>query len=48
MLLNRRRFAGLLGATAIGGFAAPALIRPSFAQGAPFWIIERVRLHRSV
>ncbi len=33
-MLNRRRFAGLLGATAMGGLAAPALIRPSFAQGA--------------
>ena len=32
-MLNRRRFAGLLGATAMGGLAAPALIRPSCAQG---------------
>ena len=33
-MLNRRRFAGLLGATAMGGLAAPALITPSFAQAA--------------
>ena len=32
-MLSRRRFTGLLGATAIGGLAAPARIRPSFAQG---------------
>src|SRR6187455_150621 len=31
-MLNRRRFGGLLGATAISGLSAPALIRPSFAQ----------------
>jgi cytosine/adenosine deaminase-related metal-dependent hydrolase len=31
-MLNRRRFAGLLGATAIGALSAPALIRPSFPQ----------------
>ena len=33
-MLNRRRFTGLLGATALGGVAAPALIKPSFSQGA--------------
>ena len=33
-MLNRRRFTALLGATALGGLAAPALIKPSFAQGA--------------
>lgn len=32
-MLNRRRFAGLLGATAMSGLAAPALlVRPSYAQ----------------
>src|SRR5262245_22421955 len=31
-MLNRRRLAGLLGATAVGALAAPALITPSFAQ----------------
>ena len=31
-MLNRRRFGGLLGATAIGGLSAPALIGSSFAQ----------------
>jgi 5-methylthioadenosine/S-adenosylhomocysteine deaminase len=33
-MLNRRRFSSLLGATALGALAAPAIIRPSFAQGA--------------
>ena len=33
-MLNRRRFARLLGATALGGLAAPALISRSFSQGA--------------
>jgi cytosine/adenosine deaminase-related metal-dependent hydrolase len=33
-MLNRRRFTKLLSATAMSGLAAPALIRPSFAQGA--------------
>ena len=33
-MLNRRRFAKLLGATAMSGMAAPALISPAFAQGA--------------
>jgi cytosine/adenosine deaminase-related metal-dependent hydrolase len=33
-MLNRRRFTKLLGATAMSGLAAPALIKPSFAQGA--------------
>ena len=31
-MLNRRRFGGLLGATAISGLSAPALIGPLFAQ----------------
>src|SRR6266540_3054909 len=31
-MLNRRRLAGLLGATAVGALAAPALITPPFAQ----------------
>ena len=33
-MLNRRRFAKLLGATAMSGMAAPALISSTFAQGA--------------
>jgi cytosine/adenosine deaminase-related metal-dependent hydrolase len=33
-MLNRRRFTKLLSATALAGLAAPALIRPSFSQGA--------------
>ena len=33
-MLSRRRFTALLGATALGSLAAPALIKPSFAQGA--------------
>jgi cytosine/adenosine deaminase-related metal-dependent hydrolase len=33
-MLNRRRFAKLAGATALGALAAPAAIRRSFAQGA--------------
>jgi 5-methylthioadenosine/S-adenosylhomocysteine deaminase len=33
-MLNRRRFTGLLGATALAGVAAPALISPALAQGA--------------
>jgi 5-methylthioadenosine/S-adenosylhomocysteine deaminase len=33
-MLDRRRFSGLLGATALSALAAPALISPSFAQGA--------------
>lgn len=33
-MLNRRTFTGLLGATALSGLAAPALIKPAFAQGA--------------
>ena len=33
-MLNRRRFTKLLGATAMSGLAAPALIKPSFAQDA--------------
>ena len=33
-MLNRRRFTKLLGATAVSGLAAPALISPAFAQGA--------------
>jgi cytosine/adenosine deaminase-related metal-dependent hydrolase len=32
--MNRRRFTQLLGATALSGLAAPALIKPTFAQGA--------------
>ena len=31
-MLDRRRFTALLGATALSGLAAPALIKPSFAQ----------------
>jgi len=31
-MLNRRRFARLLGATAISGLSTPALIAPLFAQ----------------
>src|SRR5215204_321364 len=34
-MLNRRRFGGLLGATAISGLCAPALIGPLFAQATP-------------
>jgi 5-methylthioadenosine/S-adenosylhomocysteine deaminase len=33
-MLNRRRFAKLLSATALSGLAAPALIKPSFGQAA--------------
>jgi cytosine/adenosine deaminase-related metal-dependent hydrolase len=33
-MINRRRFTALLGATALGSLATPALIKPSFAQGA--------------
>ena len=33
-MLNRRSFAKLAGATALSGLAAPALISPSFGQGA--------------
>ncbi len=33
-MLNRRRFTRLLGATALSALPAPALVRPSFAQGA--------------
>ena len=33
-MLNRRRFTGLLGATALSGLAASVLTSPSFAQGA--------------
>src|SRR5262245_64461065 len=32
-MLNRRRFAELAGAAALSAMSAPALVRPSFAQG---------------
>jgi hypothetical protein len=32
-MLNRRRFANLVGATALSAVSAPASIRRSFAQG---------------
>jgi cytosine/adenosine deaminase-related metal-dependent hydrolase len=33
-MLNRRTFTGLLGATALAGFARPAFVSPAMAQGA--------------
>jgi len=42
-MLNRRRFTKLLGATALSGMAAPALISPAFAQGAASALVPRIR-----